>query len=297
MNASSLSPKAILMLVLALVTVVAASNAFYSYRLTTTQRNIESVVNNHGDQLQKLNRGLNESKQAYAAVEDELSSAQQRLGSTQVELRKAQQSSAQLARTQKQTVSKWGTQMTQLQQAQAATKGEVGNISTDLAGVKTNLSTASEQIASTRSDLQRAVGDLGIQSGLIARNRTDLDELRLRGERDYYEFNVNKSKQPQRVGTIGIALKKTDAKRQRYTINVISDDRTIEKKDRTANEPVQFYQSGYHQPTEIVVNEVSKDRIAGYIAVPKKRDARTQTGAVAQQPSGAVTMNRIEQEH
>src|SRR4051812_12744605 len=102
MNASSLSPKAILML-LALVTVLAASNVFYSYRLTTTQRNIESVVNNHGDQLQKLNRGLDESKQAYAAVQDELSTAQQRLGSSQVELRKAQQSSAQLARAQKQT--------------------------------------------------------------------------------------------------------------------------------------------------------------------------------------------------
>jgi hypothetical protein len=127
------------------------------------------------------------------------------------------------------------------------------------------------------------VGDLGVQSDLIARNHDEIQELRLRGERDYVEFDIRKSKDPERVGSIGIALRKTDAKRQRFTINLIADDRTIEKRDRTVNEPVQFYQAGYRQTSEIVVNQIYKDRIVGYVSVPKKKEGR-----------GALAGNRTE---
>ncbi|MBI2817613.1 MAG: hypothetical protein HYX72_11810 [Acidobacteria bacterium] len=294
MNATSLSPKAIALL-LALLLLLAVSNAFYSYRLTTSQQNIEFVVNSHGDQLRKLNQNLEQSSAAYSELENELAYAKERLGTAQIELRKAQQSSAHLARQQKEVASKWGERLSKLQQEQAAAQGAIGNLSSDIAGVKTGLSSAHEQITSTRSELQRAIGDLGVQSGLIARSRADLDELRLRGERDYYEFEVAKSKRPERVGNVSIALKKTDQKRQRYSINVISDDRTIEKKDKTANEPVQFYQAGFRQPTEIVVNRIHKDRIAGYLAVPKKRDSRLQGSASSELPPSALTMSRSDQ--
>ena len=64
-------------------------------------------------------------------------------------------------------------------------------------------------------------------------------------------------------------LKKTDPKKNRFTIDVIADDKTVEKKDKTINEPVQLYVGGARQPYEIVVNEVKKDTITGYVAVPK----------------------------
>ena len=120
--------------------------------------------------------------------------------------------------------------------------------------------------------MQRAFGDLGVQSGLIARNRDELAELKLRGDRDYIEFDLRKSDEPQKYGGgIPLQLKKTDVKRQKYTVDLLADDLTIEKKDKNTNEPVQFYQQGFRVPSEIVVNEIHKDRIVGYISVPKQR--------------------------
>jgi len=251
-----------------------AGEGLYSYRLTKQQRNMEAVVNSHGDLLQKLNQELEETRGAYGDLQSEIASTRNRLGSTEVELRKAQQTSGRLARQNTQVAKQWSVQLSNLQQAQATTQGSIGTLSSDVAGVKTGLNSTQEQLASTRTDLQRTIGDLGIQSGLVARNHDELEELKLRGERDYVEFNVSKKKQSERVGSVSLNLRKADTKRQKYTMNLISDDHTIEKKDKTANEPVQFYQSGYRQPTELVVNQVLKDRIVGYISFPKKRDAR-----------------------
>jgi hypothetical protein len=110
---------------------------------------------------------------------------------------------------------------------------------------------------------------------LIATNGKELDALKQLGERNYAEFTIQKSKQPQRVGDIMVQLKKADPKRNRFTISVIADDKTVEKKDRTVNEPIQFYTSKAKQPEEIVVNSVSKNSIAGYLAMPKVQTGRS----------------------
>lgn len=221
----SLSPLAVSTM-LALSLVIGAADGFYSYRLTKTQQRMEAAVSQHEETLQNLNHGITEAKNNYLDLQGEMTFAKDRLGMTQVELRKAQQSSTRLARQQKEADQKWGSQLGQIQEQQAATQGTVGNLSSDMAGVKDGLS-------STRTDLQRVVGDLGVQSGLIARNGEELAELRLRGERDYFEFDVaGKNKHPQRFGPVSIALKKADVKRQRYTINLVADDRTIEKKGK-----------------------------------------------------------------
>jgi chromosome segregation ATPase len=254
--------------------VISFAEGIYSYRLNKALRNTEAVVNSHGDMIQKLNRGLEEGKESLADLKGEVSFTKDRLGTTQVELRQAQQASTRAAHQQSEAAAKWTTQLSDLRQAQATTQGTVGNLSSDVAGVKDGLNSTKDQLASTRGDLQRVIGDLGVQSGLIATNRNELEQLRARGERDYFEFNLTKTKQFQRIGNISLSVKKTDTKKQRYTISVISDDRTIEKKDKTVNEPVQFYQAGFRQPSEIVVNQIYKDRIVGYFSVPKKQEVR-----------------------
>jgi hypothetical protein len=113
-----------------------------------------------------------------------------------------------------------------------------------------------------------------VQSGLIATNAKELAALKALGERNYYEFNLGKTKQPQKVGDVFIQLKRTDPKRNRYTIEILADDKKVEKKDKTVNEPVQFYTSKARQPYEIVVNEVRKDVIVGYLATPKVQASR-----------------------
>jgi hypothetical protein len=155
-----------------------------------------------------------------------------------------------------------------------STKTRVGEVSTDLATVKTDAAATKAELEKTISDLKSTRGDLGVQSGLIATNGKELAALRSLGERNYTEFRLTKEKTPRKVGDVQIRLKSADAKKNRYTIELIADDKQVEKKDRTVNEPVQFMLSRATQPFEIVVNEVKKDMISGYLSAPKVQQSR-----------------------
>jgi len=158
---------------------------------------------------------------------------------------------------------------------QQATNKQVANVSNDVSGVKTELGGAKTDIATTRTDLdatqkqlQSALGDLNVHSGLIAKNHDELEFLKHKGDRNYTEFTLKK-KGRQPVSTISLDLKKTDPKRSRFTLDVFADDHTIEKKDRTLGEPLQFYTGRDRQLYEVVIFTVGKDTISGYLSTPK----------------------------
>lgn len=158
---------------------------------------------------------------------------------------------------------------------QQATNKDVASVNSAVSGVKTELGGAQSDIASTRSDLaatkaklETAIGDLNVHSGLIAKNHDELEFLKHKGDRNYFEFTLKK-KQRSPVSTVSLELKKTDPKKSRFTINVFADDHTIEKKDRTLGEPLQFYTGRDKQLYEVVVFNVSKGEISGYLATPK----------------------------
>lgn len=151
-------------------------------------------------------------------------------------------------------------------------------ITSDVGSVKTDVASAKTAIDQTRTDLQRARGDLGVMSGLIATNGKQIQELRDLGDRNIYEFTLHKDGHLQKVGDIQLMLRKADAGHNRFSMDVLADDKRVEKKDRGINEPVQFYTGRAHQPYEIVVNQVSKNQVTGYLATPKVTLARnTQT--------------------
>jgi hypothetical protein len=150
-----------------------------------------------------------------------------------------------------------------------AVSGEVAGVKTDVGGVKTDVAETKSELAATKAKLESTVGDLGLQSGLIARTRDDLEVLKHRGDRQYYEFTLMKGAKPAPVSTVSLQLKKSDAKRGKYTLNVTSDDKTIEKKDRNVNEPIQFYTGRDHMLYELVVWTLDKNKATGYISTPK----------------------------
>jgi len=150
-----------------------------------------------------------------------------------------------------------------------AVAGEVGSVKTDVGGVKTDVAATKASLESTIAQLQHTIGDLGVQSGLIANTRGDLEALKHKGDRQYYEFTLLKGAQPQAFSTVALQLKKTDPKRGKYTLNVTADDRTIEKKDRNQSEPVQFYTGREHMLYELVAWTVDKNKITGYLSTPK----------------------------
>jgi len=150
-----------------------------------------------------------------------------------------------------------------------AVAGEVGTVKTDVGGVKTDVAATKASLESTIAQLQHTIGDLGVQSGLIANTRGDLEALKHKGDRQYYEFTLLKGAQPQAFSTVALQLKKTDPKRGKYTLNVTADEKTIEKKDKNQSEPVQFYTGREHMLYELVAWTVDKNKITGYLSTPK----------------------------
>jgi len=151
----------------------------------------------------------------------------------------------------------------------SAVSGEVAGVKTDVGGVKTDVAETKSELAATKARLESTVGDLGLQSGLIAKTRDDLETLKHRGDRNYYEFTLLKGAKPQPVSTVSLQLKKLDPKRGKFTLNVTSDDKTIEKKDRNVNEPIQFYTGRDHLLYEMVVWTLDKNKATGYVSTPK----------------------------
>ncbi len=166
------------------------------------------------------------------------------------------------------------TELTEVKEAASTANTKITDVSGEVTNVKSDVASTKSELEKTIADLKSVRGDLGVQSGLIATNGQELAALRTLGERNYFEFNLAKTKQPQRIGDISVLLKKTDPKRNKYSIDVLADDKRVEKKDKTANEPVQFYLAKARLPYEIVVNEVRKDQITGYLATPKVQIAR-----------------------
>lgn len=152
----------------------------------------------------------------------------------------------------------------------ADTSTRVEGVTNEVASVKTDVASARSVLDSATADLKRVNGDMGVMSGLIATNSKEIQSLRELGDRNIYEFTLTRSKVMEKVGDIQMRLVKVDAKKNRYTMVVFADDRMVEKKDKTTNEPVQFYVASKARiPYEVVVNSVSRNTITGYLATPK----------------------------
>jgi multidrug efflux pump subunit AcrA (membrane-fusion protein) len=162
------------------------------------------------------------------------------------------------------------TRLEQEQKAQiTAVSGDIAGVRTDVGGVKTDVASTRAELEATKAKLQSTIGDLGVQSGLIAHTAGDLEVLKHKGDRNYYEFTLLKGAKPQPVSTVSLQLRKADVKRGKFTMNVTADDRTIEKKDRNVAEPIQFYSGRDHLLFELVVWTVDKNKATGYLSTPK----------------------------
>jgi outer membrane murein-binding lipoprotein Lpp len=221
-------------------------------RLERVEHSSESL---HGD-VHELNRKLGDAQADTDTLASQLGITKKELARRTADLQRQQHAAEErLAEQQKQQIS--------------AVSGEVAGVKTEVGGVKTDVASTRSDLEATKAKLERAIGDLGVQSGLIARTRGDLETLKHSGDRNYFEFTLTKNKDFTPVSTVSLQLKKADAKHGRFTMNVRSDDRVIEKKNRNLDEPIQFYTGRQHYLYEIVVWTVEKNKISGYLSTPK----------------------------
>jgi hypothetical protein len=228
---------------------------------------IKTISQNDSQQVAALEEKLTQANTTSTGLQSDLGVVEKRLRVTQSDLKKAREDEAKIHEERDADAQKLAQMDTDVktQLATKATTDDLNTVNGSVNNVKTDLE-------STKNDLKMARSELGT---LIARNHEEIDVLRRMGERDYVEFTVDGKNKPQKVGAFTIELRSVDIKKNKFTVALTVDDTRTEKKDRTVDEPVVFYPRGSHQADEFVVNSVSKDKISGYISMPKNPPATT----------------------
>jgi len=243
-------------ILVAVALIYVAASAFFGY---DTHNKLAKLTDDQAasqQQIADLTKRMQSAEADAESLGEKIGMTKKEMVERAAELQKSQQAAAtRLSEQERKDVS--------------AVAGEVGSVRTDVGGVKTDVAATKASLDATIAKLQSTIGDLGQQSGLIANTRADLEALKHKGDRQYYEFTLMKGAKPQAISTVTLQLKKTDPKRGKYTLNVTSDDKTIEKKDRNPSEPVQFYSGRDHLLYELVVWTVAKNQVTGYLSTPK----------------------------
>jgi chromosome segregation ATPase len=224
---------------------------------TATQR---KHVDDLREELDTRSRQLNQA--ASNAKKEALTYADQQAQKLEAENRQTADS-----------VNKVNSDLSTVRQSADAANAKVADVGADVTTVKTDLAGTKTDLQQTKTDLKKTIGDLGVTSGFVATNGKEIDELRKRGERTIVEFHLDKKnkKDYQKVGDISLLMKSTDPKKNNFTLEVKADDKLTEKKN-SINVPLQFYvgKSLY----ELVVNNVGKDTMSGYLSTPKYQASR-----------------------
>jgi DNA repair exonuclease SbcCD ATPase subunit len=260
-----------LMAVLAVALVAALAGliwcAVLGNRLTAQQSELAEAK----QQNSQLQARLRETDARLEVATDELKTS---LGLTQKQLdARAQEIAAREQRVEADAQKLENAQKKTAQQVTAVSSA-VTDVKTDVGGVKTDVAKTQSDLAAAVSQLTSMKGDLSSHASLIARNRDELEILKHRGDRNYYEFTLVKGeKKP--VGTVSLELRKADSKKSKFTLLVYSDDKQYEKRDRNVNEPLQFYSGKDPLLFEIVVNSIGgkNSTITGYLSAPKSAPA------------------------
>jgi len=265
-----------------MVVALIAANVYLYMQLDKAKKDLTAANDTAQSRIDKLEEATSVNTRSNRKTVDELRDQLERarrqanlaLGQAKDEaLKKVDETRAALESAQAQQKQELSSDISRVRDAADSKISEVG---TQVTAVKGDVASTRSELEKTVADLKRATGELDGHSVLIATNQKELQALQALGERNYVQFTIQKSKnkQPQKVGDIAILLKGADPKKNRYTIELTADDKTVEKKDRVVNEPLQFMTSKAKQPYEIVVNDIKKDTIVGYVSIPKVLNTR-----------------------
>ena len=213
-----------------------------------------------GQDLQALNQRLTQTEEINTQLQNELVGVTDKMKMTQGEVTTAHRQNSQI----RDDYSKRLTSV-QAELANKANAEDVRSLGGDINGVKSDLEATRNSLDTTRSEF----------GTLIARNHDEIDQLRRMGERDYFEFTLTGKGNRSKVGDLMVELRGTNVKKNQFTVALYVDDMRLEKKNRAIDEPIYFYTRGTRAPLEFVVNTIGKDKVVGYMSVPKAQSTQT----------------------
>ena len=246
--------------VVALVGLVIAHNASTQGQeiQQSTDAKVKAVQQDFAAQIAQLQAHQAQADTTNAGLQSDLGVVTKRLRLTQGDLKKAREEAETIRTEDQQKIEEVNGSVTTALATKASTD--------DVKGVDGKVDVVRTDLTGTQNDLKMARSELGT---LIASNHEEVEQLRRMGERDYIEFTINTKNKPQKVGGFMVELRGTNVNKKSYTVSLIVDDARIEKKNLPVNEPIFFHQGTDRRPAELVVNSVGKDKVTGYISVPK----------------------------
>ncbi|MDD5541847.1 MAG: hypothetical protein PHX83_01580 [Acidobacteriia bacterium] len=253
-------------LILAIVALLLLGYVIYD--LTNTKNVLKKAENDLAD----LTKKSESADQRLLNLRADFGVVKERLGITQRELDTARAQAAQLQKQQEQSTKDLQAQLSQkaestdVNQLKEETSTKLGAVSGQVSDVKTDVEKTKKDLESARRELLDVRDTLSTQ---IAHNGSELNDLRRKGERNYVEFTLTKKDGFKKVGDIALMLTRVDAKRKKYSVKVSVDDNTLEKRDKTVDEPVQFLVGKDRLRYEVVINHVAKASVTGYLSTPK----------------------------
>ncbi|MFZ0819360.1 MAG: hypothetical protein WAM91_04775 [Candidatus Acidiferrales bacterium] len=243
---------------------------YLAYAGYTARQQFTADLAKSNDNAAQLSARLDQANGRIAELRGQLEVTSGKLGLTQAEVARGQSRALQIEKEQKDSDVQLSAKIGQVKQE---TDVKIGQVSSDLSGTKSDLDATKKNLQDTISKLTSATGDIDKHSTLIARNAEEVEALKHLGDRNIYDFTLTRAKAPQRVGPVQFQLTKVDTKKYKYTVMLVVDDKQIEKKDKTVDELWQFIVRGSQRPYEVVVFEVGKDRVTGYLSTPKDASA------------------------
>lgn len=251
-------------------------------KITSAQRDNQVLRDNLAHSEQEFRASLVRFHTELADLQGELAAARQETNASLEKAQAARLYADTLAgklekkrRDQEQRQQQLSAELSKVKTSADETSMRLNGISSEVGGVRDTLESVRADATQNIADLGQARGDLGLLKNGVARNSAQIQMLREQGDKSIFEFNLTKSSGLQRVGDIQVRLTRTDEKRNTFTVEIVADDKRVEKRDKTINEPVQFFvASKASQPYDLVVNEVGKNSVKGYLAKPNETIAR-----------------------
>src|ERR1700744_3460321 len=216
-----------------------AAGVIWSYTLENRLEKSQAALLTAQQQNDKLAESLSETNAKLRVTSETLGQSvgltQRQLEARASEFLKRQQ--AETARLEKEQQAAQEAAQKQI----GAVSSDVSSVKTDVGGVKTDVAATKTELANAETQLKRVTGDLGITSGLVATNGKELEILKHKGDRNYYDLNLTKNAKPTSISGISLQLKKAEEKHWKSSLLVESGAKKMEKKKKTLDEPIQFY--------------------------------------------------------
>ena len=271
---------------LALLLILLLAVAYLFYDNSRIKKSQQARLDKIADQVQLIESAQKVGESSITSqlsnLKTELAGTQEAVGSTKAEIKKTTtQIQAEGQRTKQELTKALAAKAdtshveAQVQAAKSEVDSKFSQVNTEVGGVKSEVSVVKTDLETTRRDLegtQRQLVDVrDTLSAAVAKNSSELSQLRLKGERDYVEFTIQKKNELTKVEDIRIILTKTDQKKGKFNLKIVVDDNQLEKKDRFINEPIQFLVGQNRVRYEIVINWVQKNQAGGYLSIPKDK--------------------------